>query len=123
LRRFGSTIEARLDQARHFQGASFPLPKESTKSFRTPPCASAFASAEWRGMSGGNLIAWVLLVATVVFQVFVTRRVRRCSLFDGEQKRAQTKLIWFVPIVGAAVVFGVVASEEEAMRPKREHRG
>jgi hypothetical protein len=74
-------------------------------------------------MSGANIFGLLLLLAALVFQVTVTRRVHRSSLFDRDQKRAQTKLIWLVPIVGAAIVFSVVASEEEAMRPKREHRG
>jgi hypothetical protein len=74
-------------------------------------------------MSGANVFGLLLVLAALAFQVSVTRRVRRSSLFDRDQKWAQTKLIWFVPIVGAAIVFGVVASEEEAMRPKREHRG
>lgn len=74
-------------------------------------------------MTAANTFGLLLVVAALAFQIGVTRRVHRSSLFDPQQKLAQTKLIWLVPIVGAAIVFGVVASEEEAMKPKREHRG
>jgi hypothetical protein len=57
-----------------------------------------------------------LVVAAVVFQIWVTLRVRRTPIFDGSQKSAQTKLIWFVPVIGAAVVFAVLQSEEQYER-------
>jgi hypothetical protein len=73
----------------------------------------------------GSVWAIGLVVATVLFQLWVTLRVRRTPIFDGSQKSAQTKLIWFVPIVGAAVVFAVLQSEEQYERredPKNQSR-
>jgi hypothetical protein len=63
-------------------------------------------------MHRGSLFGIILLVATVLFQIFVTFRVTRTSLYDRAQKGAQTKLIWLLPLVGAAIVFSVLVSEE-----------
>ncbi len=68
----------------------------------------------------GSVWALGLVVAAVVFQIWVTLRVRKTPIFDGSQKSAQTKLIWFVPVIGAAVVFAVLQSEEQYER--REDR-
>jgi hypothetical protein len=73
-------------------------------------------------MSGANWFGCLLLISALWFQISVTRRVLRSPLFDPQQKRAQAKLIWLLPIFGAAIVIGVVASEEDAMRPKKETR-
>jgi hypothetical protein len=55
----------------------------------------------------------ILLVAAVFgFQAFVTLRVRRSALFDAAQKSLQTRLIWLVPMFGAALVFSVLSTEE-----------
>lgn len=73
----------------------------------------------------GSLWALGLVVATVLFQIWVTLRVRKTPIFDGSQKSAQTKLIWFVPVIGAAVVFAVLQSEEQYERredPKDQSR-
>jgi hypothetical protein len=51
-----------------------------------------------------------------VFQVWVTLRLRRTQIFDGAQKVAQTKLIWLVPVLGAAIVFSVLVDEERYER-------
>lgn len=66
-----------------------------------------------------------LVLAAVAFQIWVTMRVRKTPIFDGSQKRAQTKLIWFVPVIGAALVFAVLQSEEQYERredPKNQSR-
>jgi hypothetical protein len=73
-------------------------------------------------MTPANFFACLLLAAALWFQISVTRRVHRSPLFDAQQKRAQTKLIWLIPIFGAAIVVSVVAGEEEALRPKKENR-
>jgi hypothetical protein len=53
-----------------------------------------------------------LISAVLAFQAFVTVRVRRSGLFDSVQKRLQTRLIWLVPMLGAALVFSVLSTEE-----------
>lgn len=73
----------------------------------------------------GSVWAVVLVVAAVLFQIWVTWKVRRTPIFDVPQKRAQTKLIWFVPVLGAAVVLSVLQSEEQYERrddPKNQSR-
>ncbi len=60
----------------------------------------------------GTWFGALLLLAALFFQIWVTLRVRKTPIYDGEQKRAQTKLIWLLPVVGAAIVFSVLVSEE-----------
>lgn len=72
-------------------------------------------------MHRGTLFGLLLLVGAMIFQVWVTLRVRRTQLFDAPQKSAQTKLIWLLPVVGAAIVFSVLVSEEQHER--RDDRG
>ncbi len=63
----------------------------------------------------------VLLVAAILaFQAFVTFRVRKSPLFDSAQKRLQTRLIWLVPMMGAALVFSVLSTEER--HEQRQHQ-
>lgn len=61
----------------------------------------------------------VLLVAAFAFQIWVTLRLRRTTLYDRSQKNAQTKLIWLLPVVGAAIVFSVLVGEEAHDRKDR----
>lgn len=72
-------------------------------------------------MHRGTLFGFLLLVGALLFQVWVTLRVRRTQLFDAPQKSAQTKLIWLLPVVGAAIVFSVLVSEEQYER--KDDRG
>ncbi len=72
-------------------------------------------------MHRGTWFGVILLVATLIFQIWVTLRLRRTPIFDRSQKRAQTKLIWLVPVVGAAIVFSVLVSEEQYDR--KDDRG
>ena len=58
----------------------------------------------------------LLLVAAIGFQVLVTFRVRNSALFDRAQKSLQTRLIWCVPVLGAALVFSVLSTEERHER-------
>ena len=71
-------------------------------------------------MYRGTWFAIALLFAAFAFQVWVTLRLRRSPIYDGLQKRAQTKLIWLLPVVGAAIVFSVLASEERYERKDRQ---
>jgi len=63
-------------------------------------------------MHRGSWFGIVLLVAALVFQIWVTLRLRRTQIYDRAQKSAQAKLIWLLPVVGAAIVFSVLVSEE-----------
>jgi hypothetical protein len=56
------------------------------------------------------------LISVLLFQIWVTVRLRRTPIFDPPQKSAQTKLIWLVPLVGAAIVFAVLVGEEQHER-------
>lgn len=57
------------------------------------------------------------LVVGVAFQVWVTIRVFRSRLYEVQQKKAQAKLIWLLPVLGAIIAATVLRSEEQA-----EHR-
>jgi len=63
-------------------------------------------------MHRGTWFGILLVVAALAFQIWVTLRVRRTPIYDGAQKSAQSKLIWLLPVVGAAIVFSVLVSEE-----------
>jgi len=63
-------------------------------------------------MHRGSWFGIVLLAATLAFQIWVTLRLRRSTIYDRSQKSAQAKLIWLIPVVGAAIVFSVLVSEE-----------
>jgi len=72
-------------------------------------------------MHRGTWFGLLLLAGALIFQVWVTLRLRRTQIFDAPQKRAQTKLIWLLPVVGAAIVFSVLVSEEQYER--KDDRG
>jgi hypothetical protein len=64
-----------------------------------------------------------LILAALTFQVWVTMKVRLSSQYDSDQKSAQTKLIWLLPVIGAAVAFSVLEKEDDKRPPDREQRG
>jgi len=68
-------------------------------------------------------IGVILVLCAFLFQVWVTVRAFRCTLFESSQKRTQAQLIWLLPVVGAAIVFSVISIEEANERPKKEQRG
>jgi hypothetical protein len=63
-------------------------------------------------MHRGSWFGVALILAALVFQIWVTLRLRRTPIYDRSQKNAQAKLIWLLPVVGAAIVFSVLVSEE-----------
>lgn len=65
---------------------------------------------------GSTWFVIVSLLSILVFQIWVTVRLRRTPIFDLPQKSAQTKLIWLVPLIGAAIVFAVLVGEEQHER-------
>ena len=57
-------------------------------------------------------------------QTFATLRIRKSPSFEREQKRAQFKLIWLLPIIGAAMVLAILHQDGELLagRPDK-HQG
>lgn len=47
----------------------------------------------------------VLFLALLVFQIWVTRQVWTCTAYDRDQKAAQTRFIWLVPLIGAIISY------------------
>lgn len=72
----------------------------------------ASSGTKLNAMHRGSWFGIALIVATLIFQIWVTMRLRRTQIYDRFQKNAQTKLIWLLPVVGAAIVFSVLVSEE-----------
>jgi hypothetical protein len=70
-------------------------------------------------MTSAESIFVFALVAAVALQVFLTVRVWRAQSYDREQKLAQTKLIWLLPVLGAVLVFSLMPDETDSNgRPK-----
>lgn len=63
-------------------------------------------------------LIWVLLVGLVAFQIWVTVKVFRNGLYERSQKLLQTQLIWFLPVLGAILVFMVMRDEEQHERQR-----
>lgn len=64
----------------------------------------------------------LLILAILVFQVFVTYRVWRVDWFERSEKIAQSKFIWLLPLVGAVMVYTVIADEDEPRGPSSHWR-
>jgi hypothetical protein len=67
-------------------------------------------------MDGIYVFVFAALALVVGFQAWLTRRVFRSSLYDDAQKRNQARLIWLLPIVGATLVFTLLAEDERVER-------
>jgi hypothetical protein len=57
------------------------------------------------------------LLSIVAFQIWVTVRLWRIEWFEKAEKIAQSKLIWLLPLLGAAMVYSVIADEDEPQGP------
>lgn len=66
-----------------------------------------------------HVVAGVALLVAIAFQVWLTVRVFRSNLFERDQKMNQAKLIWLLPVIGAAIVFSVLIQEDEALRQSK----
>lgn len=64
-------------------------------------------------VTGTDGFVAVLLVAVVIAQILLTVRVWRSRSYDREQKMAQTRLIWLLPVIGAVLVFGLMPPEDD----------
>lgn len=64
-----------------------------------------------------HVLIGLVLLGVLGFQVWLTARVWRSNAFEREQKLWQSKLIWLLPVLGAAIVFSVLVQEDQAARP------
>jgi hypothetical protein len=64
-------------------------------------------------MSPAHFLGVLLILAIVAFQVRTTMKVWRSRAFDRPQKVAQSRLIWLLPLVGAAIVGAVLDDEDK----------
>ena len=64
-------------------------------------------------MTPAQVIGILILGALVVYQARTTLRVWRSKAFDRPQKVAQSRLIWLLPVIGAAIVGAVLDDEEQ----------
>ncbi len=59
----------------------------------------------------------VFFVLLFAFQVWVTWRVWRTDLYLRTEKLAQFRLIWFLPLLGAVIVYSVLSEEDHRQGP------
>jgi hypothetical protein len=59
----------------------------------------------------------LFLVAAVVFQGWVTVRLWRIDWYERAEKVAQSKFIWLLPILGAVMVYSMIADEDDPKGP------
>lgn len=85
------------------------------------PLAKAGCVLSFDGAMGPFEVALSLVVvAMIVLQVWLTRRVFRSTMFERKQKIMQAQLIWLLPIIGATLVFAVL-QEERSQNPPSSH--
>jgi hypothetical protein len=60
-----------------------------------------------------SIVGAIVILLVLLFQLRVTTRVWRSQAFDRPQKMAQSKLIWLMPLIGAALVASVLEEEDE----------
>jgi hypothetical protein len=68
-----------------------------------------------------ELFISLVLLALVVFQIWLTVRVFRSSMYEKKQKIWQAQLIWFLPIIGAGLVFSILREDDAAQREASTH--
>ncbi len=68
----------------------------------------------------GSYLVYVCLAALVIFQSYVTYRVWKSNAFEPDQKNRQSRLVWLVPLLGAAIVFSVLVEEEAFLSGKKD---
>lgn len=65
-----------------------------------------------------DIAAFLIAFFLVGLQAFATLRVRRSVAYEPAQKWAQIRLIWLLPLLGAALVLSVLHQDGELM-PRR----
>ena len=69
----------------------------------------------------GAYLVYLCLAGVLAFQGYVTFRVLRSQAFEREQKNRQARLVWLVPLLGAAIVFSVLVEEESHLSGKKDN--
>ncbi|MEZ4226168.1 MAG: hypothetical protein R3B13_34800 [Polyangiaceae bacterium] len=64
-------------------------------------------------MALSDIVFSVLLLAVVGFQIWLTRKVWRSSMFDRGQKMNQARVIWLLPVLGAALVYALMPPDDD----------
>jgi surface polysaccharide O-acyltransferase-like enzyme len=64
----------------------------------------------------------LFMVVVLAFQSWVTFRLWRVDWFEKAEKVAQSKLIWCLPLLGAVMVYSVIADEDEPRGPTNHLR-
>lgn len=59
-----------------------------------------------------------LLAFALLLQIFATLRVRGSKSYASDQKSAQFKLIWMLPVLGAATVLAVMYQDGELTKSR-----
>lgn len=72
-------------------------------------------------MTSAESIFVFALVAIAALQAFLTVRVWRAQAYDRDQKVAQTKLIWLLPVLGAVLVFSLMPEESDSNQRPKSH--
>jgi hypothetical protein len=68
-----------------------------------------------------SLIPALFFVLLFGFQVWVTWRVWKTDLYIRTEKFAQFRLIWFLPLLGAIIVYSVLTEEDHRQGPPTSH--
>lgn len=59
------------------------------------------------------MVLGAFVFVALTLQLFATWRLRGSNSYASEQKSAQLKLIWLLPVVGAAMVLAVMHQDGE----------
>jgi hypothetical protein len=60
-----------------------------------------------------TVVPLCILVLAIVLQGFASFRVQKSPSYASDQKKAQLKLIWLLPVLGAAMVLAVMHQDGE----------
>ena len=68
-----------------------------------------------------SLLPALFFVLLFGFQMWVTWRVWKTDLYIRTEKFAQFRLIWFLPLLGAIIVYSVLTEEDHRQGPPTSH--
>lgn len=67
-------------------------------------------------MDSFDYVVTIAFLALAAFQVWLTVRVFRSTLYEQKQKIWQAQLIWLLPVLGAGLVFAALRNNEGETR-------